>query len=285
MHHSPCQIVLIGSHNLFREGLARILRAGCFRIAASASHVSASHVEQGVLNAAKKQWPILLVIDAGDAPISIGEQIKLFKKHHPAARVVVLADKFQLQSIFVAFRAGANACFDRNFACEHFIKSLELVMLGESILPPAVLQFILDLDDVHKYENRADDNSSHEDIAIKHEDAHAPQLSVQETCILRCLTEGASNKVIARKIRIAESTVKVHIKSILRKVRVKNRTQAAIWAMNSCLFDDSSEDISSDFAGALAQRTIDLQINSSRFDVKEIGPALLAAADRHGTCR
>ncbi len=255
MHRAPSQIILIGSHSLFREGLAGILRAACFRIAASASRV-----EQGVLNAAKKQWPVLLVIDAGDAPTSAGEQIELFKKHHPAGRVVVLADKFQLQSISELFRAGANACFDRNSACNSFLKSLELVMMGESILPPAVLQFIVNLDEADKSGNRAGGDRSYADTAVMHEEAHAPRLSVQETCILRCLTEGASNKVIARMIRIADSTVKVHIKSILRKIRVQNRTQAAIWAMNNGLFDDSSNDVSSDYGRALPQQPIDLRL-------------------------
>jgi len=53
--------------------------------------------------------------------------------------------------------------------------------------------------------------------------------------ILRCLIEGNSNKSIARKIDIAEATVKVHVKAILRKIRVQNRTQAAIWGMNNAL--------------------------------------------------
>ena len=55
-------------------------------------------------------------------------------------------------------------------------------------------------------------------------------LSRRELVILRTLTEGASNKVIALKLVITESTVKVHMKGILRKLRVQNRTQAAIWA-------------------------------------------------------
>ena len=51
--------------------------------------------------------------------------------------------------------------------------------------------------------------------------------------ILRCIIEGNSNKCIARKIDIAEATVKVHVKAILRKIRVQNRTQAAIWGINN----------------------------------------------------
>jgi two-component system nitrate/nitrite response regulator NarL len=53
---------------------------------------------------------------------------------------------------------------------------------------------------------------------------------MREIIILRCLMDGDSNKVIARKCDIAEATVKVHVKAILRKIKAKNRTQAALWA-------------------------------------------------------
>ena len=59
-----------------------------------------------------------------------------------------------------------------------------------------------------------------------------PTLSRREMLILRMLIEGASNKVIALKLVITKSTVKVHMKAILRKLRLQNRTQAAIWARN-----------------------------------------------------
>jgi two-component system nitrate/nitrite response regulator NarL len=55
-------------------------------------------------------------------------------------------------------------------------------------------------------------------------------LSARETVILRCLMQGDSNKLIARRFDITEATVKVHVKAILRKIHAKNRTQAAIWA-------------------------------------------------------
>jgi DNA-binding CsgD family transcriptional regulator len=58
-------------------------------------------------------------------------------------------------------------------------------------------------------------------------------LSPQENSILQCLIKGDSNKVIARKLQITEATVKAHVKAILRKVQVQNRTQAAIWAMSN----------------------------------------------------
>jgi DNA-binding NarL/FixJ family response regulator len=61
----------------------------------------------------------------------------------------------------------------------------------------------------------------------------APQLSPREKLILQCLVEGDSNKSIAKKFDSADASVKVHVKAILRKLRVHNRTQAAIWGMNN----------------------------------------------------
>jgi DNA-binding NarL/FixJ family response regulator len=58
------------------------------------------------------------------------------------------------------------------------------------------------------------------------------QLSKRDAAIISFLVQGTSNKVIAYKLQITEATVKVHVKGILRKIRAKNRTQAAIWAMN-----------------------------------------------------
>ncbi len=58
--------------------------------------------------------------------------------------------------------------------------------------------------------------------------------------ILRCLMDGSPNKVIARKLEIAEATVKVHIKTIMRKIQAKNRTQAAIWGMSHLGLDEDA---------------------------------------------
>jgi DNA-binding NarL/FixJ family response regulator len=69
------------------------------------------------------------------------------------------------------------------------------------------------------------------------------QLTDRQQAILSCICRGDSNKIIARTFAIAESTVKIHVQSILRKVRVKNRTQAAIWAIQNgfCTASDQSE--------------------------------------------
>ncbi len=103
--------------------------------------------------------------------------------------------------------------------------------MGETVFPPAFLSFALDTKTDHGRKAAPADESERA-IFVTTDDTVAPQLSPREKSILRCLIEGDSNKCIARKIDIAEATVKVHVKAILRKIRVQNRTQAAIWAMN-----------------------------------------------------
>jgi two-component system nitrate/nitrite response regulator NarL len=141
-----------------------------------------------------------------------------------------VADHFRLSEL--VFRAGANGYFVDVMTCEVFIKSIELVMMGETVFPPAFLSFVLDPEG-NRLGQAAPRDENDKAIRVGTENTLAPQLSTREKLILRCLIEGDSNKRIARKIDIAEATVKVHVKSILRKIRVQNRTQAAIWGMNN----------------------------------------------------
>ncbi|HEU5272082.1 MAG TPA: response regulator transcription factor [Xanthobacteraceae bacterium] len=223
MRHRPFATILVGPSALLRHGLARILDAENFRVIASGAHV------QDVAPTPQHQ-ALLLVIDAGDEPNGALAEIALFKKQHPSGRVALLAESYVVGDMVSAFSAGANVCFAKSVSCDAFTKALELIMLGETILPPQLLAVIgshrRDMDDSSAIIQKVHRNSSQPADST-------PPLSAREKCILRCMADGDSNKLIARKIDIAEATVKVHVKAILRKIRVHNRTQAAIWAMNN----------------------------------------------------
>jgi len=253
--------VLVGPNALLREGLERILNAHDFRVLASAPGSDAQ-----ILSSLSQDLPFLLVIEVSDDFQATLSQIRSFKERYPAARVALLAHAnqlHQLADIVAAFQAGANAYFGNGATSDVFIKSLELVMLGEAILPSAILTLLCDKegglengncrigvqkDDQitheipvkdstpadHGCEEKNYDDSDHIGEALAETgDNPAPSLSARQKVILHCLIAGDSNKAIARKIRITEATVKVHLKAILRKIRVQNRTQAAIWAMNN----------------------------------------------------
>jgi DNA-binding NarL/FixJ family response regulator len=227
MRRRPFATVLVGPSALLREGLAHVLEAAGFRVVASVFRI-----DDAVLGTLAQYQSILLIVDVGDDRYTIAGYIESFKKQHPTGRVAVLADHYRPSDIVSALQAGANAYFPKVAACHALIKYLELVMLGETILPEVILPIILghEVDDAH--EASAPEVARDRAVVIEAE-GHRPQLSAREKCILRCLVEGDSNKVIARKVYIAEATVKVHVKAILRKIRVHNRTQAAIWAMNN----------------------------------------------------
>ena len=223
----PIATILVSPSVLMREGLARILNPRDFRVVSSAT--SFHHI---VMDAIAHDEPMLLIIDFSQDPDTAVEQIKIYKEWHPCGRVAVYANQDKATDMISAFRAGANAYFDRVTTGEAFVKTLELVILGQTILPP---EFTL--------------VEGHQDIipAMPSEDVtedawrstggdEIRRLTDRERSILRYLIEGGSNKVIGRKIGIAETTVKVHVKAILRKIRVRNRTQAAIWAMNKSLY-------------------------------------------------
>jgi two-component system nitrate/nitrite response regulator NarL len=254
---------------LLREGLARILSAADFRILASASGV-----DDPVLSSLPQEQPILLIIDVSDDFDTALGQIESFKHRYPAGRVAVLAHHHQLTDMVSAFRLGANAYLVKVATCDTFIKSLELVMLGVTLLPPEILTFISDRQDRSRNGRVAGHNGRAADDVDDADDGHAddyddddvgddgemvgtevgtghvpqanssytPRLSARQQSILRCLIQGDSNKTIARKMAIAEATVKVHVKAILRRIRVHNRTQAAIWAMSNGPFISAKDD-------------------------------------------
>jgi DNA-binding NarL/FixJ family response regulator len=227
MRRRPFATVLVGPSVLLREGLARILGTAEFRIVASVSCV-----QDIVATSLSRHHNILLIIDSGNDPDAAVAQIEIFKKQHPSGRIAVVADQYRIDRMIGAFQAGANVYFAKLANCAAFMKALELVMLGETILPPELLSFIGDREDDQECSAAVAEEGSRGTLPPTAID-DMPRLSTREKSILRCIVEGDSNKFIARKISIAEATVKVHVKAILRKIRIHNRTQAAIWAMNN----------------------------------------------------
>lgn len=226
----PFAIVLVGENSLRKEGLARILNSESFQVLTSISDADDMFGDDVLQKTTASQALLLLIVHTGDDFRPTIEQIDSFKRRHADGRVAVVADQYRVSDLAAALRAGATGYFIDVMNCDAFIKSIELVMMGGMVFPPAFLTSTLDAE-----ERDADDAPAPQDgdpAAVQADDGLARQLSPREISILQCLIEGDSNKCIARKINIAEATVKVHIKAILRKIRVQNRTQAAIWGLH-----------------------------------------------------
>ncbi|MCF8708251.1 LuxR C-terminal-related transcriptional regulator [Rhizorhapis sp. SPR117] len=213
MNHD-IQISLLGRNEIVREGLRRILIEERFRILSSVDdscHLSDLPTDP------MGNGSHIIIIDTG--PDNFGlEQCRELRQRFPDSYIVLLADSFKYEEVAEAFRSGVDGYIVKEISCDPLISSLHLVSLGEKVMPSQLAGAFANGGATFK---RSDWRASITDI----------NLSEREVEILRSLILGYANKVISRRLEISEATVKVHVKAILRKLRVSNRTQAAIWAV------------------------------------------------------
>ena len=201
-------ICVVGRRRLVRAGLVRILEGDSFRVTAEAASLRE-------LNALPWANGLVLV----DRPESFDELDREIRRIGASAGVhyVMLADSVDQAALTASYSAGADDYLLHDISPEALYESLRLVMAGERVFPSDLATMLAD------WSWRA---------RLQFDRAGAGALSEREAEIVRCLADGMPNKVIASALTITESTVKVHLKSILRKLGVSNRTQAAIWAIN-----------------------------------------------------
>ena len=191
--------ILIEANRLFRQGLKHLLADTRFAVEAEFSTT-----EQAVDGA----------VASGLVIVGEGGDLQQLRSAYPEARIVVLASDFAVDALRDAMNAGADGYLMKDVSPEALLQSLELVMMGEKVFPTNLAAMLFDMNV----------------IAPQHS---VRGLSPREQEILQALVTGSSNKLIAIKLGITEATVKVHLKTLLRKIDVNNRTQAAIWAMNN----------------------------------------------------
>ncbi len=212
--------LLVEPNALLREGLRRILSETVYAPAMAAASLDELGPTANLDNSS-----IILIVDASHNHDVTCAQTRKLKDDNPTAKVVMLVEQYDLKQVISAFQGGADAYLKKSISHEVLVKSLDLVMLGEAIFPSAILDMLREQDLRSDRAKEAPVSEESQDLSHL-----AKGLSVRETVILRCLMDGDSNKIIARKFDITEATVKVHVKAILRKIQAKNRTQAAIWA-------------------------------------------------------
>jgi two-component system nitrate/nitrite response regulator NarL len=203
-------------------------------------------VEEFLASAEKCIW--LLGVDKFEATNE--HLVQRVTMSNPAVRVVILAASQAAGDIIRALSSGACGFLRQDITGDQLLRSLELIMAGQSVIYPqfcmTASQDKLQCDRVTNGANGGKSVVAAKRECLAGEDTSCESLpegglvqggfqgglSSRELAILRTLMEGASNKVIARRLVITEATVKVHMKAILRKLRLQNRTQAAIWARN-----------------------------------------------------
>ena len=226
--------VVVHPNRIFREGLISILAKSPFETACSASSIE--EVPNTISGAGEQ---VLVLIGVRESS-NLAEAMSTTKVILPDAHIVVVGDASQCGNVRTALELGATSFVDENIETTTLVKELELVMLGAPVISVSILKQLLG----HCCTRACIEAGATPVIdepppdTQKQAEPRLP-LSDRESAILNSLVLGAPNKVIAYQLKITEATVKVHVKAILRKIQVKNRTQAAIWAVNRQVFADT----------------------------------------------
>jgi two-component system nitrate/nitrite response regulator NarL len=205
-------VLLIDASRLFREGLRRIFSDSSFAVV----HESASIAEALPFIASLR--PSLVLVDPPDEFEALTERMRQIRAAAPGARIVVLTEAIRANRLADALSAGVDGYLLKNMSADALHQSLRLVLLGEKVFPTDLALLLTEGWTVSRGPSRK--------ISAFN------GLSDREMQILGYLLDGAPNKQIAHALELSDGTVKVHVKAILKKIGVQNRTQAAIWALN-----------------------------------------------------
>jgi two-component system response regulator DevR len=205
------RILLVDDHEVVRLGLKALLeRHPQFDIIGEAS------TAREALEMVGNYHPDVVVMDIrlpGTSGIEACEEIT---SRYPETRVIMLTSYAEDEMLFSAIRAGASGYILKQIASEELVRALEVIGRGEALLDPAVTQRVFQ--EVRR--------------AVKEEEASAfSHLSQQEKHVLLLVSEGKTNREIAKALFLGEGTVRNYVSSILSKLGVSNRAEAAAYAV------------------------------------------------------
>jgi len=219
MKSDDIHLAIVSKNEIIREGLRRILNDEGFDVDCA---VSCPERIDPACHAA------VVIVDAHDIDEALLVCVEV-REQHPEGRIVLMADECRMEDVSRAFATGAvDGYLVKEISCGPLAGALRLTALGEKVLPSRIIESLISAPPPGT-------------TSCWTNGASGSNLSAREVDILRCLVEGEPNKVISRRLSIADATVKVHIKAILRKLHVRNRTQAAIWAVNRGLANEPEE--------------------------------------------
>jgi two-component system, NarL family, nitrate/nitrite response regulator NarL len=204
------RVVVVDDHTLFRRGITALLaRIPEFEIVGEAADGFDG------IRVATTLAPDVVLLDLHMPGISGIEATKAILAAAPGTHVVVLTVSEEPEDLMAALRAGALGYLLKNIDSDFLVDSIRRAAVGDSVMSPEMTGKLL------------------RELRTGSGAPAGPALSPREREIVLCLARGASNKEIARDLDVAESTVKIHVQHILRKLNLSSRVQVAVWAIES----------------------------------------------------
>jgi len=212
--------IILCENSIVRLGLAHLLSNTCFQVIDVDLPKDAHPLPFEDASAA------LIIVSVGSDVVETSKTVEQLRREALPAKIVVIADSADVTAITRMYRAGADGLLLSSTRHEALIKALEMIMMGERLFPSTAL-----LDVTQEIEQQQMHLTGRPDAPRSGDTPPALRtLSEREKEVLTRLTKGAQDKVIARDLNLAEATVKVYVKSLLKKLGAQNRTQAAVIA-------------------------------------------------------
>lgn len=206
----PQRLLVIDDHPLFRKAVLQlVLMTGDFEVVGEASSG-----REG-LKLARELAPDMVLLDLNMKEMNGLEVLREIKSWDTDTRVVMLTVSDEASDLVAALRGGADGYLLKEMEPEDLLAKLHDAASGKFSLTERLTRLLA-------HSLRAD--------ALPRDPDQAG-LTEQETRILEQIAQGKSNKLIARELNIADSTVKVHVKHLLRKLNLRSRVEAAVWAV------------------------------------------------------
>lgn len=209
---SAIRVLLVDDHTLFRSGIKSLLaRQDGFEIVGEAGDGLEG------LKRARTLRPDVVLLDLHMRGTSGLEAVRLITEEVPGTQVLMLTVSEDAEDLLDALRGGACGYLLKNIEAETLVDAIRRAADGESVISPQMTSKLVQ--------------------GVRHPARETPpppekeKLSPREREIMAFLARGESNKEIARALELAESTVKIHVQGILRKLGLSSRVQAAVYAV------------------------------------------------------
>lgn len=200
------RIVLADDHPLFREGISLLLQSRGYQVVGQA--------DDGLeaVKLADQQLPDLVIMDVFMPRLSGIEATRTIKEKHPEIKIVMLTISDDEEELFDALRSGADGYLLKDLRAKEFFDLLRGISKGEAPISRRLASRL-----VNEFV-RSGEYEPHEN------------LTKREWDVLHLVAEGLTNAEIAKSLYITENTVKFHLKNILAKLHLRNRSAAVAWA-------------------------------------------------------
>jgi len=216
------EILLVDDHVLFRKGVASLLSSR-----EDVKVVGEAGNGREAIDLARRTVPDVILMDVHMPHCNGLDAVRAIKREMPQVKIIMLTVDENDDCLFEAVKSGAQGYLLKKLDPQQLFDMLEVVARGEVALSPPMMAKILN-------EFRQPVTETDKGDRVRE------SLSSREMDVLELVVQGATNKEIADVLNITENTVKKHLQSILSKLHLQNRIQAAVYAVREGLLNNVS---------------------------------------------